>query len=874
MHRWRWCLLLLCSAVIPSLALAADAPDFWNFETSPTHALDLSPDGERVALAHTASGQVHWFAWEGERLIERGSIYTCVDPSAVRFRNANELWVVCQISDSIVVLDLRKPRILRTLPTADRPADLVFAGEPQRAYVSLMREPALQVFDPAKPSAVPQRIALQMAEPRSLASDGLRVYVLSYRSGNATTVLPGGVIERSQPAYHRDVVGYPEGPASGQNPPPNAAAGFDPPLDPALPSAPATGLIVRRDAESIWRDDLGRDWSEWVSGARAPISGRAAEWNLPDNDLAIVDTRSSSVRYHSGLLTHGLALIKAGPALWIAGIEAANQRRFEPRLRARFVSHQIRRLELDQQHADAAIELNAHLDSSGVGDADPSVADARALDFDPDTQRIYLAAAGSARVLRLDANGQRVEPALLEVPAGPSALIFDRKRKRLLIWSRDASILSVVKSADWRISQSLHLPDPTPAPVALGRRWLTDARLTSANGTQSCSACHLDAHSDRLAWDLGDPAEAMQSFAGNCITDSGAACGDWHPMKGPMVTQPLTDLIGHEPFHWRGDRASLHDFARTYTGLLGRAKAPTSAELDQLRDYLASIRAQPNPFRDSEDRLPLALDLNKIAGLGLPRDKSWPPANARRGLKLFRTEILAAPFECVNCHTLPTGYAAAERIFSGGVALPAGSHGEAHLGISSLAGLSQGSFKVPGLRDLYDKLDPLTGSGARAFGVGFGADGSLLTLGEFLRLRNLHIPTAQDEADILALLLAFGGNRMPRPPTSSIREPLGPAGHNTHAAVGRSVVWKAAEPLPPQLKSLLAAARSGDVSLLAQSMDAPATVWLYVAAADRFESATGHSPLAELDRRGAGLRFIAAAPGWRRGFESTSSPQP
>ena len=125
---------------------------------------------------------------------------------------------------------------------------------------------------------------------------------------------------------------------------------------------------------------------------------------------------------------------------------------------------------------------------------------------------------------------------------------------------------------------------------------------------------------------------------------------------------------------------------------------------------------------------------------------------------------------------------------------------------------------------------------------------------------------------MLALLLAFGGNRMPRPQTSSIREALGPAGHNTHAAVGRSIVWKATEPMPPLLQSLLAAARSGAVSLLAQAMDAPATVWLYVANADRFENATRHAPLAELDRRRAGLRFIAAAPGWRSPNQAAGVP--
>jgi len=37
--------------------------------------------------------------------------------------------------------------------------------------------------------------------------------------------------------------------------------------------------------------------------------------------------------------------------------------------------------------------------------------------------------------------------------------------------------------------------------------------------------------------------------------EAGSPTFSWftfHPMKGPMVTQTFQDIIGHEPFHWRG----------------------------------------------------------------------------------------------------------------------------------------------------------------------------------------------------------------------------------------------------------------------------------------------------------------------------------
>ena len=39
----------------------------------------------------------------------------------------------------------------------------------------------------------------------------------------------------------------------------------------------------------------------------------------------------------------------------------------------------------------------------------------------------------------------------------------------------------------------------------------------------------------------------------------------YHPMKGVMMTQTLQDIMGHEPFHWRGDKSHLGEFNPTFT---------------------------------------------------------------------------------------------------------------------------------------------------------------------------------------------------------------------------------------------------------------------------------------------------------------------
>src|SRR5206468_5186367 len=141
----------------------------------------------------------------------------------------------------------------------------------------------------------------------------------------------------------------------------------------------------------------------------------------------------------------------------------------------------------------------------------------------------------------------------------------DESRQRLYVFNRFSSSLSVVDTVGAAVIDVVPLFDPTPIAVAAGRRHLYDTRRTSGLGQASCASCHVDARMDRLGWDLGNPAgELLRSLVnqqGTLLTNV------YHPMKGVMVTQTLQDIIGHEPFHWRGDRPHLESFNVTFTNL-------------------------------------------------------------------------------------------------------------------------------------------------------------------------------------------------------------------------------------------------------------------------------------------------------------------
>src|SRR3954454_19166586 len=77
----------------------------------------------------------------------------------------------------------------------------------------------------------------------------------------------------------------------------------------------------------------------------------------------------------------------------------------------------------------------------------------------------------------------------------------------------------------------------------------------------------------------------------------------FHPMKGPMVTQTLQDIIDpipeeqQKPLHWRGDRSGLEDFNQTFTNLLGNDVALTTNEMKEFKRFLSTISFPPNPLR-------------------------------------------------------------------------------------------------------------------------------------------------------------------------------------------------------------------------------------------------------------------------------------
>ena len=828
---------------------AVDLPHV-NWENHPVHALDLSPDRRLLAVAHTADQRVQLFDVSTGAPVAVGHVVVGVDPVSVRFRNAGELWVVNHISDSVSVLDVATRTIKTTLSTADEPFDVVFAGG--RAFVSCSQVNSILVYDLSDLARAPITVPIGAEEPRALAvsADGLSVYAAIFESGNGTTILGGGLTTNN--VALPNVVSDVRGPHAGRNPPPNSGTGFDPPVNPTA-TPPRVGLIVRKGADSRWRDDNNGDWTEFVSGSMAGASGRRVGWDLPDRDLAIIDAQSLSVRYVSGLMNIGMALsVNPGSGeVVLVGTEAKNEIRFEPKVNGHFVRVHLARVNPAPSGSKTILDLNPHLNYAQhtVSQAlrDRSIGDPRALVWSTDGQRGWVAGLGSNNLVRIDANGARIGTPI-NVGQGPIGLALDEARARLYAWNHFDVSLSVIDTTSLTEISRVAVFNPLPAAIRAGRPLLYDTHRTSGLGQTSCASCHVDARIDRLAWDLGDPSGAPADFDQNCGTSlattlGGQGCANYHAMKGPMTTQTLQDIIGHEPFHWRGDRAGIEAFNPAFEGLLGDDAQLTSSEMQSFESFLASVTFPPNPNRKLDNTLPTSMPLpgHYTSGRFAMSGLQLVSGNPVRGLQLYTRDLLDAPFQCASCHTLPTGMAVNGPLMLGGINFSSGGSvmahgpmGENHLGIVSVDGSTNISIKTPQLRNQYEKVGFELGRTDSTSGFGFLHDGSVDSLSRFISARTFSVTSDQDVADLIALMLAFSGSDFGAGANPLLGAPP-PLSRDSHAAVGAQATLISSS-ATARSGELLAIARSGKVGLIARS--GPKS-YAFERSSDRFLAADG-----------------------------------
>ena len=849
-------ILISASITVPVSTNAADLP-YVNWENHPVHPLDISPSGDLLAVAHTADNRVQLFDISTGAPQAVGHVLVGVDPVSVRFRNNNELWVVNHISDSVSIVDINLRQVRATLLTADEPFDVVFAGTSGLAFVSCSQANKVLVYDPSALNQAPVEVAIDAEDPRAMATspDGSKVYVAIFESGNATTILGAHNVTDEDPPNVVTAQGIGT-PYDGESPPPNDGNQFTPAINPDLFTPPRSGLIVRKNADGRWMDDNEGDWTTWVSGDEAAESGRVPGWDMPDRDIAIIDAQTLAVSYVSGLMNigMGLAVNPVSGDVTLIGTDASNQVRFEPNVKGRFLQVLSATVDAADLNSKIVSDLNPHLDyvepTIAQSQRNKSLGDPRGIVWMTDGQRGYVAGMGSNSVIAIDPGGSRVdgiEP--IAVGLGPIGLALNEMEGLLYVWNHFDASLTVISLDNHAKVSTTTVFSPLPEAIRKGRAQFYDTHETSGLGQIACASCHVDGRMDRLAWDLGSPAGDVKFFNQNCMTSLvNLPCAPFHPMKGPMLTQTLQDIIGHEPFHWRGDRDGLEEFNGAFSSLLGDDESLTDQEMQRFEDFLDTLTFPPNPFRNLNNSLPtdLALSGHVSSGRFSTAGTALPNGNAENGLLLFNEAILASlptadgSSNCSGCHSLPTGMAPNSRaidpivnIALGGLTLPEGPNGENHLLITGISSLQSLTMKIPQLRNLYERTGYETKLQQSRAGFGFQHDGTVDSLAHYVSLTEFETESDQDVADLVAFLLAFSGSDLPTD-NAVFAEKLEDS-QDTHAAVGQQVT-RSSSSAGARLNTLLNLAKAHQVEVIAHQADnSRPAAWLYDGIVETFE---------------------------------------
>jgi YVTN family beta-propeller protein len=686
-------LLLICAAAfLPRASVhAQQAAAFANFEGSQTNPIRLSADGTRLYAVNTPNQTLSVFSLTtpaSPQLI--AEIPVGVEPVSVNPRTDDEVWVVNQESNSISVVSVSKGIVTDTIYAKPEPMDVVFAAG--LAYVSVSRANQVMAFSQTTHALV-ATIPLFGGNPRALAvsPDGTRVYAAFALSGNGTTLIPQ------------------------EEAPPQSA-----PTNPALPTPPQVGLIVQ------WNNPA---WSQDIN------------YVMPDNDVAVIATGATPAlaAYYSGVgtLNFGVGVNPVNGDLWVPNTDALNLVNFETNLLGHFVNNRVTHIQISTGTI-TPYDLNPNINYATLPNPSAlatALAQPTNLVFDPGGAFMWVAAFGTDRVAQVSTSGNVLATIEVAQPSGqgsnvdpihkrgPRGLALDSSAQTLYVLNRLTDSISIVNTSQKTVTGEIPVGfNPTPVNIQQGRGFLYDAKL-SGNGTGSCASCHIDADMDHIAWNLGNPAGSMTTETIGNVTVQ------FHPMKGPMVTESLRGLLNLSPYHWRGDQPNFAAFNSTFSALMGGAEIST-AQMNLYTSYINTILYLPNPNQNLDRSLPT----------------SFGGGNAVNGQSEFATVAETAAFNqlvtCNACH----------------LAVPSGPGSNREISPPEPPRVPQ-PLKNVQLRNIYQKQ--LRTPNFTIDGFGLDHDGHGGTLYDFLAGNTFSGYTPQQINDIYAYVMSFDTGTAP-----------------------------------------------------------------------------------------------------------------
>lgn len=544
--------------VVHPMELTKDASELWalNLPDASVEIFDLANPADPVLDGRVAVGM-------GPVSIRRRPIVTTSLPNEVEPRSAAveiepqprpEMWVACQSSNSVFVIDVADRRVVAAVETLHEPSGIAFNADGNRAYVTLSASNQIAEIDTAG-RAVIQLIEFRSRLPVTYSGD-LRVHAEQ----------PRAVLHH---ADGLDVLVFKSGNGSTRNP------------------FPVQDIF--HDIVNLWDD-----YPNLFGGIPIePPDREVLRFDLQDPSVA------NAVAWRQGTLNFDLHRLQDGRLL-ISTVDLLNDQRIgEPEYHDEGFARHLIAITPPSQNGQPnlndpgreVIDLNADLQGSLTG---YSCATPTEVALSADESTLWVACYESAATAVVDLAAKKVTGFLRSTPVpaaglpfGPRGVVLNEAAGKVYVYNRGDSTLQTFPATTTGAVDPLDTDgvgfDITPDDIVAGRFHHVNAK-NSGDGAVSCNTCHMDGHLDGLAWDLGAFTGNLDDFPQDVAQDA----------KRLRVTMSLRGIEETNPLHWRGDRADFKNFNPAFAGLLGGSEL-TDEEFADFQRFIYSLSYPANP---------------------------------------------------------------------------------------------------------------------------------------------------------------------------------------------------------------------------------------------------------------------------------------
>jgi len=465
------------------------------------------------------------------------------------------LYVVCQDSDEVRVVDVQSSKVIRSIPVGRMPRGIAVSPDGRQLYVTNAWSDTVSVIDAASLQVV--RTLPTGSEPSGVVSDrdGTTLYVANRLSGDVSVI---------------DL-------KSGQE------------TKRLLAGRGASYLALSPDAKWIYCTHI------------YPNAG--AFRSQPTSEITVVDTERQTVVERKAL--HNVA------GLFHVALSADGRLGVAAQLRPKNLIP-LAHVEHGWAFGDS---LTLFGDDVGgtvqipIDELDRYYALPWGVTIAPDKSKIFLTTAGSQSVTVIDVPSllktvrTRRQPfvndlsasadyVLARIPVGhnPRGVLLSPDGKRLYVANRLDDNLAVIDTTTLHVVSTIDLGGPKNADaLRRGERLFYTADF-AFQGQFGCANCHLDATIDGLQWDL-EP----DGF-GKDIVDN----------------RSLESLAGTEPFKWNGGNADMPTECGPRTEkFFFRSQSFNQRQLTDLVTFVFSLPYRPNRHRLSNGELTPAQERGK-----------------------------------------------------------------------------------------------------------------------------------------------------------------------------------------------------------------------------------------------------------------------